>query len=193
MNTRPSNPAEDCPYGHQKALVSVELVSEIDAVTTSPKPRMATFGITSMFVCTAVLSIQFALTSYFGAVAAVFSPFLILLVMVMLSFVDEFVWRDERYRRWHEQFSAFVTYRGFFYLVLLTISGYSLGGAHFSFQALSDHFLEHRIKKNLGFDFDIQSIWHDNEYYELIEMDSIVTGGRMHQAGIAKGDVIVSK
>ena len=189
-STGPSNagkqaePSDDHP-------VLPELVTErMPAVRGIWKFR---FGVTGLLIVTFVFGIQFALVSYFGAIAGIVMPALICILMVGMAFVSEIRWW--RRRDWQERarFNSFITHRGFLYLVLLAASGYALGGAQLAYQSTAMLRITHGLQRDLGFKYQETYVLTAKYSSNMIMIKGLTAGSEFDQAGITSGDVVVTE
>ncbi len=188
-----SGPPQKIDTPEPPSFVPAQLVSE----PSPPKVRKTLrFGIGSLFVCMTVFAFQFTMVRYYGALGAMALPPLIICFMILSAIYLEVRWKGSGNRQQRESLSNILTNRSFLYIFVLGVSAYGLGSATSCYKSDPKSLMtirKNELETDLGFRSHTTYAMGRSRQQELLEIDSIDGGGPMNQAGLQKGDLIVSK
>jgi hypothetical protein len=192
-----SGPPKKIDAPEPPSFVPAQLVSE----PSPPKVRKTLrFGIGSLFVCMTVFAFQFTMVRYCGALGAMALPPLIICFMILSAIYLEVRWKGSGNRQRRESLSNMLTNRSFLYILVLGVSAYGLGSVTSCYKfgpkssSKSDvETIKSELETDLGFRCHRTHVRNQDRHQELLEIDSIDGGGAMNQAGLQKGDLVVSK
>ena len=188
-----SGPPKKIDTPEPPSFVPAQLVSE----PSPPKVRKTLrFGIGSLFVCMTVFAFQFTMVRYCGALGAMALPPLIICFMILSAIYLEVRWKGSGNRQRRESLSNMLTNRSFLYIFVLGVSAYGLGSATSLYKSSPKSLMKTRkseLETDLGFRSHTTHAMGRGRQQELLAIDSIDGGGAMNQAGLQKGDLIVSE
>lgn len=154
------------------------------------------FGLKALIALTAVCSAQFALMFYLGTLPGLILTAVLCAGMLVALLLASFVIPQENYQPWAGRLDQ-LAIRLVLAIVLLLTGVAFAGGGILIVHYVDSVQLAYRVKSDLGFSAEVQTIPETNSRGFMVFRDAIIVksvraGGAFHQAGFQKDDTILT-